>query len=128
VSLTSGTGLRAVAGTAALLAAAGVLALAAGAVFRRSTGAIATVVVLFIVPIMVTTVASVTDGQWLLRLTPAAAFGLQQAVPRYPQVISACAPHTGCYPLAPWTGFAVLCGYAVAALGVAVYLVRRRDA
>jgi hypothetical protein len=30
--------------------------------------------------------------------------------------------------LAPWTGFAVLCGWAVAALGLAVWLVNRRDA
>jgi uncharacterized membrane protein len=32
------------------------------------------------------------------------------------------------YPLAPWTGFAVLCGYAVLAMGLAVFLLRRRDA
>jgi uncharacterized membrane protein len=32
------------------------------------------------------------------------------------------------YPLAPWTGFAVLCGYAVLAMGLALFLLRRRDA
>jgi hypothetical protein len=32
------------------------------------------------------------------------------------------------YPLAPWAGFAVLCGYAVVAMGLAVFLLRRRDA
>jgi uncharacterized membrane protein len=31
------------------------------------------------------------------------------------------------YPLAPWAGFAVLCGYAALAMGPAVFL-RRRDA
>ena len=31
-------------------------------------------------------------------------------------------------PLAPSAGFAVLCGYAVLALGPAVFLLRRRDA
>ena len=31
-------------------------------------------------------------------------------------------------PLAPWTGFAVLCGYAVLAMGLALFLFRRRDA
>jgi uncharacterized membrane protein len=32
------------------------------------------------------------------------------------------------YPLAPWTGFAVLCGYAVLAMSLALFLLRRRDA
>jgi uncharacterized membrane protein len=32
------------------------------------------------------------------------------------------------YPLAPWAGFAVLCGYAVLAMGLAFFLLRRRDA
>jgi uncharacterized membrane protein len=32
------------------------------------------------------------------------------------------------YPLAPWAGFAVLCGYAVLAMGLALFLPRRRDA
>ena len=31
-------------------------------------------------------------------------------------------------PLAPWTGFAVLCGYAALAMGLARFLLRRRDA
>jgi hypothetical protein len=31
-------------------------------------------------------------------------------------------------PLAPWTGFAVTCAWAAAALGLAVYVLRRRDA
>jgi hypothetical protein len=34
----------------------------------------------------------------------------------------------GWYPLAPPAGFAVLCGYAVLAMGLAVFLLRRRDA
>jgi uncharacterized membrane protein len=32
------------------------------------------------------------------------------------------------YPLAPWVGFAVLAGYAVASLAIAAVLLRRRDA
>jgi len=32
------------------------------------------------------------------------------------------------YPLPPWAGFAVLCGYTVLALGLASVLLRRRDA
>jgi hypothetical protein len=42
--------------------------------------------------------------------------------------MSICEPHNGCFPLAPWTGFAVSCAWAAAALGLAIYLLRRRDA
>ena len=65
---------------------------------------------------------------WLLRLTPAAAFAIQQSLPQYPQVTAAYTPSVGYFPLAPWAGFAVLCGYAALALGLASYLLRRRDA
>ena len=37
-------------------------------------------------------------------------------------------PLVGYYPLAPWAGFAVLCGYTALALGLAVFLLRRRRA
>jgi hypothetical protein len=67
-------------------------------------------------------------AQWLLRVTPAAAFAIQQSVPAYPQVTASYTPAGGYFPLAPWAGFAVLCGYAALALAVAWYLLRRRDA
>jgi ABC-type transport system involved in multi-copper enzyme maturation permease subunit len=37
-------------------------------------------------------------------------------------------PTTGFYPLGQWAGFAVLCGYAAAALILATFLLRKRDA
>jgi len=43
-------------------------------------------------------------------------------------VSASCTPSAGCFPLAPWAGFAVLCCYAALALGLAVVLLRRRDA
>jgi uncharacterized membrane protein len=67
-------------------------------------------------------------SDWLLRLTPAAGFAIQQSLPQYPQVAASYTPVNGYYPLAPWAGFAVLCGYAVVALGLAVISIRRRDA
>jgi ABC-2 family transporter protein len=127
-SLTSGHGLQIVVGTAALLAVAAILALSAGAVLRRSAGAIAAVVVLLIVPLILGVILPQGPADWVLRLTPAAAFGLQQGTPHYAQVTSVCQPINGCYPLAPWEGFAVLCAWAAAALGIAVFLLRRRDA
>ena len=127
-SLTSGRGLQIVVGTAALLAVAAILALSAGAVLRRSAGAITAVVVLLIVPLILGAVLPQGPADWLLRLTPAAAFGLQQGTSHYSQVTNVCQPINGCFPLAPWEGFAVLCVWAAAAFGIAVFLLRRRDA
>jgi ABC-type transport system involved in multi-copper enzyme maturation permease subunit len=116
-----------VAGTAGLLAVAAILALAAGAVLRRSAGAITAAVGLLIVPLILGAILPQGPADWLLRLTPAAAFGLQQGIPHYSQVTSICQPYNGCYPLAPWTGFAVLCVWAAVALGIATFVLRRRD-
>jgi ABC-type transport system involved in multi-copper enzyme maturation permease subunit len=124
------TELRVIAGTAALLAVVAVLALAMGAVLRRSAGAVTAVIAAIVLPYILATASVLPAGpsQWLLRLTPAAAFSIQQSLTQYPQVSSLYTPSNGYYPLAPWTGFAVLCGYAALALGLAVFLLRRRDA
>jgi ABC-type transport system involved in multi-copper enzyme maturation permease subunit len=124
------TELRVIAGTAALLAVSAVLALALGTVLRRSAAAVTLVIVAIVLPyyLGVASVLPVSASDWLLRITPAAAFAIQQAVPRYPQVIALYSPGSGYFPLAPWAGFAVLCGYAALALGLAVVLLRRRDA
>ena len=127
-SLTSGHGLQIVVGSAGLLAVAAILALSAGTVLRRSAGAITTVVVLVIVPLILATVLPQDYADWLLRLTPAAAFGVQQGIPQYSQVMHVCQPYNGCFPLAPWDGFAVAVAWAAAALGLAIYQLRRRDA
>jgi ABC-2 family transporter protein len=127
-SLTSGHGLQIVVGTAGLLAVAAILALSAGAVLRRTAGAITAVVVLLVVPLILGFILPQGPADWVLRLTPAAAFGLQRGTPHYSQVTSVCEPINGCFPLAPWDGFAVLCVWAAVALGVAVFLLRRRDA
>ena len=67
-------------------------------------------------------------GGWELRITPAAALSVQQSAPRFHQVIADYVPHDGYYPLAPWAGLAVECAWAAAALALAYYLLRRRDA
>jgi len=67
-------------------------------------------------------------ANWLTRVTPAAAFAVQQTLVPYHQVASIYTPYNGYYPLEPWAGFAVLAGYAAAALAVAAVLLRRRDA
>jgi ABC-type transport system involved in multi-copper enzyme maturation permease subunit len=124
------TEVRLVVGTAALLAVTAVLALAVGTMLRRSAGAVAAVIVLVVLPyiLAIASVLPVVPGQWLLRLTPAAAFAIQQSLRQYPQVDAAYTPTTGYFPLAPWAGFAVLCAYTALALGLAVVVLRRRDA
>jgi ABC-type transport system involved in multi-copper enzyme maturation permease subunit len=123
------TELRVVAGTAALLAVASVLALAVGALLRRSAGVITAVIAAIVLPYILATASVLPTGAsgWLLRLTPAAAFAIQQSTPQYSQVASSYTPIDGYFPLAPWAGFAVLCAYAALALGLAVILLRRRD-
>ena len=128
--VTTLTEVRLVVGTAAMLAVAAVLALAIGALLRRGAIAVTVVIVAIVLPylISVTNLLPAGADQWLLRVAPAAAFSIQQTIPNYSQVSSACSVVGGCYPLAPWAGFAVLCAWAAAALGLAVFLVRRRDA
>lgn len=130
LTVTRLTELRVVAGTAALVAVVAVLALAVGTVLRRSAGAVAAVVVAVVLPYILATASVLPTGaaQWLLRVTPAAGFAIQQSIPQYSQVAGTYTPSTGYYPLAPWVGFAVLCAWTGLALAVAAVLVRRRDA
>jgi hypothetical protein len=112
-----------------LLAVAAVLAVAVGTIVRRSVAAVATVVVVFVLPYILgeTSVVGPSVSEWMFRVTPIAAFAVQQSVPAYPQVIGQYGPPEY-FALAPWAGLAVLCGYAAAALTVAYVLLRRRDA
>jgi ABC-type transport system involved in multi-copper enzyme maturation permease subunit len=123
------TEVRVVVGTAALLAVAAVLAMAVGTFLRKGAGAVTAVVVLVVLPyiLAVASVLPVVPAQWLLRITPAAAFAIQQSTTEYFQVSTTYAPSTGYFPLAPWAGFGVLCGWTALALGVASVRLRRRD-
>jgi ABC-type transport system involved in multi-copper enzyme maturation permease subunit len=96
-------------------------------VLRRSAGAV-TAVIAAIVLAVVAPVLPAGPADWLLRVTPAAAFAIQQSMPQYPQVTAGYTPTAGYFPLAPWAGFAVLCAWAALALGLAAVLLRRRDA
>jgi len=122
---------RMVVGTAALLAVAAVLALGIGAVVRRGAVAVTAAIVVIVLPYFFAGPLAVLPAgaaNWLLRLTPAAGFAIQQGYPRYPQLDMSYTPGNGYFPLAPWAGFAVLCLWAVLALGLAGYLLRSRDA
>ena len=120
---------RVVAGTAALTAVTAVLALAVGALLRSSAAAVTTVIMVVVLPYLLeNTVLPAGAADWVLRITPAAGFAIQQSLPQYPQVAASYTPANGYFPLAPWAGFAVLCGYAALALALAAIALRRRDA
>jgi len=123
------TELRVIVGTAALVAITAVMAVAIGAILRRSAAAVTAAIVVIVLPfLLAVTVLPVSVAAWVLRLTPAAGFAIEQSIPHYPQVSSVISPADGSYPLPPWGGFAVLCAWAVVALAGAYVLLRRRDA
>ncbi len=124
------TDVRVALGTGALVALTAVLAVAIGSLLRRSAGTVCAVIALIILPYVLAIASALPAGasQALMRLTPAAAFAVQQTLPQYHQVSWQYTPANGFYPLAPGAGIAVLASYAAVALAVAGYVLRRRDA
>jgi ABC-type multidrug transport system permease subunit len=121
---------RVIVGTAILAAFASVLALAIGTIVRRSAATVATVIVVIVLPYFFAeaSVLPLSAGAWLLRVMPAAGFALQQVYPVYHQVTMSYVPFSGYFPLSPLAGLGVLAAWTAAALALAAYLLRRRDA
>jgi ABC-type transport system involved in multi-copper enzyme maturation permease subunit len=129
--VTALTEARVIVGTAAVLAVAAVIALAIGTVARRGAAAVAAVIVVIVLPYLLAVAIPILPAgpaNWLARVTPAAAFAVQQTLIQYSQVNNVYTPSAGYYPLPPWAGFAVLCAWAAVALALAAYLLNRRDA
>jgi len=124
------TELRVITGAAALLAVVAILALAVAALVRRARVAIPVTIAAVVLPYLVAALPLLPDGvaEWLLRLTPAAGFAVRQTLHEYPQVLAHYAPSAGYFPLPWWAGFAILCAYTAAALGLAVVRLRRQTA
>jgi ABC-2 type transport system permease protein len=115
ISLADPGVLRTVIGAALYLSAAAVVGLALGALLRKTAVGISVFAALFfIAPIIVVhlphAIASIAP------YLPSSAGGALWGQP----LVS--------HPLGPWTGFAVLCGYAVVLAGLAAWQLRRRDA
>jgi ABC-type transport system involved in multi-copper enzyme maturation permease subunit len=121
---------RIVAGTAAVFAVAAALTLALGALLRRTAVVVVLGIVVFVLGWLLTRGGLLPAGvtEWILRLTPAAAYAVQQSIPAYSFVTGNYTPANGFYPLSPWAGLLVLCLWAAAALGLAIYVMNRRDA
>ncbi|GAA3392538.1 ABC transporter permease subunit [Cryptosporangium minutisporangium] len=127
-AVSTATEVRIVLGTAALLAACAVLALALGTVIRRSAAALTTVLAVTVLPyLLALSVLPNGVGDWVLRLTPAAAFAVQQSAVEYAQVDNLYIPSLGYFPLPPAGGLAVLLAWTAAAFALAVVVLRRRD-
>ena len=108
--------LRIVFGTALYLTVVGLLGVAFGALIRNSAGAIAA---LFGVLLILPGLADFLPSSW----TP-------HVVPYLPSSAGTDVLNLVSDPnsMAPWSGFALMCGYAVVLLAVAAVLLKRRDA
>jgi ABC-type transport system involved in multi-copper enzyme maturation permease subunit len=115
---------RVIIGTGLFLGLAAALVVALGMMLRRSAGTVAAGIVLLVLP----GVLGSQSGNWLMRLTPTAAFAIQATLPHSNLVTSAYTPPNGYFPVGPWAGLAVLAAYTAVALGAAMWLLRRRDA
>jgi ABC-type transport system involved in multi-copper enzyme maturation permease subunit len=115
-SLADPTVLRAVIGTALFLAVLALFALGVGTAVRRAAGAVTLVLALVLVPNIIGAFIPVSAELWLNRTTPLAGLAMQQTRDRFDT------------PIGPWAGLGVLCAWAVVALAVASWQLRRRDA
>ncbi len=116
------TGARVVAGLAVVLALCAILTFGLGLWLRRGWAAILVGLSLIALPYTVATFPLLPDpvSQWLLRLTPAAGFAVQQTMTEYPQVTAHYAPSTGYFPFPWWAGLALLSAYTVIVIWIAV--------
>ncbi|MFJ6213326.1 ABC transporter permease [Streptomyces sp. NPDC092296] len=108
--------LRVVLGTPLYLTAVGLLAVGVGSLVRSTAGGVATVLgLLLVLPVL----AQVLPGSWRDHIFPYLPGPAGQALTTL---------HAQPSALAPWPGFALLCGYAAAALAAGALLLRHRDA
>jgi uncharacterized membrane protein len=121
--ITPATESRVIVGYAALTAAAAVLALGLAALVKRGVVAIGLAIALVVVPYLLATAGL---APWLLMITPAAGFAITQSVPTFAHVDVDPSLIGGYYPLPPWAGLAVTCGYAAIALSGAMAVHRRK--
>ena len=113
-SLSDPGALRAVFGAALYLTVAGLTATAIGALLRNTAAAITTFVALFFVipPLTNLLPTSLTDH-------------FVQYLPSNAGAVLLDGTFGVAHPLTPWTGFAVMCGYAVVLIGFAAWRLRR---
>ena len=120
--------LRAVVGTALLLALIAVLALGVGTLLRRTASAITAVLLVLLLPTLLLSGLPLRVAEAVTTFTPVAGFAVQQTDVRYDFAPQPCLPEGGCYPLEPLPGLAVTAAWALGVLLLAAWSLRRRDA
>ena len=116
VAISSPHALRSVIGAALYLTVAGLIGVALGALLRNTAAAVSVFTALFFVVPIVTNFFPASISDHVDKYLPSNAGG-----PIYGA--------TGVdHALAPWTGFALVCGYAAVLIGVAAWRLRRADA
>jgi ABC-2 type transport system permease protein len=117
VALSDPGALRSVVGAALYLTVAGVTALALGALLRNTAAAITTfVAVFFVIPPLTNLLPTSWTDQFV------------QYLPSNAGAVMLEGSFGVAHALAPWTGFAVMCGYAAVLVGFAAWRLRRADA
>jgi ABC-type transport system involved in multi-copper enzyme maturation permease subunit len=117
VALTAPDALRSVIGAALYVTVAGMIGVALGALLRNTAAGISTFTAAFFVipPLTGLLPASISDH-------------VVQYLPSNAGEVLWGGTHGVANPLSPWTGFAVLCGYAVILIAAAAWRLRRADA
>jgi ABC-type transport system involved in multi-copper enzyme maturation permease subunit len=117
VAITAPGALRSVIGAALYVTVAGMIGLALGALFRNTAAGISTFVAVFFVipPLTQLLPSSVSDH-------------LTQYLPSNAGAVLYGGTHGVQNALSPWTGFALLCGYAAVMIAAAAWRLRRTDA
>jgi ABC-2 type transport system permease protein len=116
ISLSDPGVLREVVGSSLYLTVVAVIGLALGALLRRTAAGLSVfAAVFFVIPIVVAALPHTITG--FAPYLPSNAGGVLWG-----------SPLNVTHPLGPWTGFAVLCGYAVVLTAAAAWRLRRRDA
>ena len=116
ISLTDPGVLRTVVGSSLYLTVVVIIGLALGALLRKSAAGLSVfAAVFFVIPVVVEALPHTITG--FAPYLPSNAGGAL-----WGQWV------TGAHALGPWTGFAVLCGYAVVLTAAAAWRLRRRDA
>jgi len=116
LSLTEPGVLREVAGSSLYLTVVVIIGLALGALLRKTAAGLSVfAAVFFVIPIVVSALPQNIMG--FASYLPSNAGGALWGTPQ-----------DAAHVLSPWTGFAVLCGYAVVLTGLAAWQLRRRDA
>jgi hypothetical protein len=117
VSISAPGALRSVIGAALYITVAGMIGGALGALFRNTAAGIATFAgVFFVIPLL----AGMLPRSVSSHLTPYLPSNAGSAVWGGALNVQ--------HALAPWTGFALLCGYAVVLIAAAAWRLRRWDA